>query len=150
MAERVRPRQICHSRAGDKGDIANVGLVVYDHAHYEWVKRPVSAEAVAKHFEPVAPRPVERHEFPKVGALNFVIQNALGGGVSRSLKIDAHGKRETGTASITPANVRREVAPTPYCRRPIRKLRLQEISRRTTRPAEGSYVVQQLAGYKGP
>ena len=92
MAERVRLRQICHSRAGDKGDIANVGLVVYDGAHYEWVKRHVTAEAVAKHFEPVAPGPVERHELPRIGALNFVIHNALGGGVSRSLKIDAHGK----------------------------------------------------------
>ena len=92
MGERIRLRQICHSRSGDKGDIANVGLVVYEQSHYDWVRERVTAEAVSEHFRPIAPGPVERHELPKIGALNFVIHNALGGGVSHSLKIDAHGK----------------------------------------------------------
>jgi hypothetical protein len=36
--------------------------------------------------------PVERYSLPQLGALNFVMHNALGGGVTRSLALDAHGK----------------------------------------------------------
>ena len=92
MGNRIRLRQLCHARSGDKGDIANIGLIVYDAAHYEWVKERVTAEAVASYLKDVADGPVERYELPKIGALNFVVHKALGGGVTRSLRIDAHGK----------------------------------------------------------
>lgn len=92
MGNRIRLREICHARSGDKGDIANIGLIVYDPALYECVRKHVTAEAVASYLQPVAAGPVERYELPKIGALNFVVHNALGGGVTRSLKIDAHGK----------------------------------------------------------
>jgi hypothetical protein len=36
--------------------------------------------------------PVRRYELPRIGALNFVLEHALGGGVTRSLALDAHGK----------------------------------------------------------
>jgi hypothetical protein len=36
--------------------------------------------------------PVERYALPQLGALNFVMHQALGGGVTRSLALDAHGK----------------------------------------------------------
>lgn len=35
---------------------------------------------------------VLRYELPNLGALNFVMQQALGGGVTCSLALDAHGK----------------------------------------------------------
>jgi hypothetical protein len=35
---------------------------------------------------------VERHALPGIGALNFVLHDALAGGVTRSLALDAHGK----------------------------------------------------------
>ena len=35
---------------------------------------------------------MRRYELPKLRALNFVIENALGGGVTLSLALDAHGK----------------------------------------------------------
>ena len=57
MGERIRLRQIGHSRSGDKGDIANVGLVVYEQSHYDWVRERVTAEAVSEHFRPIAPGP---------------------------------------------------------------------------------------------
>ena len=43
-------------------------------------------------FAYVAKGPITRYELPKLKALNFVIENALGGGVTISLAQDAHGK----------------------------------------------------------
>ena len=92
MGERIRLGEICHARSGDKGDIGNVGLIVYNPAHYAWVKEQVTAEAVGVFLRDLAQGPIERYELPKIGALNFVLHNALGGGVTRSLRIDGHGK----------------------------------------------------------
>ncbi len=79
----IQLREICHSRSGDKGDTGNIGLIVYDKQHYELIKREVTAERV---------REVERYELPRMGALNFVLYNALDGGSTRSLTLDAYGK----------------------------------------------------------
>lgn len=92
MANRIKLRQICHSRSGDKADTVNIGLIVYDQSHYEWVKEHVTAEAVDDYLSGIPHGHIERYELPKIGALNFVVRNALGGGVSRSLMIDGHGK----------------------------------------------------------
>ena len=45
-----------------------------------------------QHFAGIVKGEVTRYELPKIGALNFVMQCALGGGVTRSLAIDMHGK----------------------------------------------------------
>lgn len=92
MANRIKLRQICHSRSGDKADTVNIGLIVYDQIHYEWVKDRVTAEAVGEFLRDIPHGQIARYELPKIGALNFVVRNALGGGVSRSLMIDGHGK----------------------------------------------------------
>jgi hypothetical protein len=92
VREQIKLRQICHARSGDKGDIVNIGLIVYDATQYDWVKKHVTAEAVSIFLKDIAPGPVERYELPKIGALNFVLHNALAGGVTRSLMIDGHGK----------------------------------------------------------
>ena len=44
------------------------------------------------HFAGIVDGEVTRYDIPSLGALNFVLQNALGGGVTRSLALDAHGK----------------------------------------------------------
>jgi len=46
----------------------------------------------AAHFVAIATGPVARYEMPNVSALNFVIEGALSGGVTRALTLDAHGK----------------------------------------------------------
>ena len=92
MANRIKLRQICHSRSGDKADTVNIGLIVYDQTNYEWVKEHVTAEAVDDYLSGIPHGQIERYVLPKIGALNFVVRNALGGGVSRSLMIDGHGK----------------------------------------------------------
>ena len=92
MTSTIKLRDICHARSGDKGDTANIGLVAYDPAHYPWLVEHVTAEAVAAHLGVRVRGPVRRYELPKIDALNFVIEGALGGGVTRSLFIDGHGK----------------------------------------------------------
>jgi hypothetical protein len=88
----VKLREIAHSRAGDKGDDSHVSLIVFERRHFEAVRRQVTAERVRAWFGPLVAGPVERYELPQLGALNFVLRRALGGGVTRSLALDAHGK----------------------------------------------------------
>ena len=89
---KVKLREICHSRAGDKGDTANICLIVYDKANYDWIRERVTAEKVKEFFKERVKGEVERYELPRLGALNFVLHKALDGGATRSLSIDAYGK----------------------------------------------------------
>lgn len=82
--------RIAHGRAGDKGDISNISVIAYAPELFS-VLSQVTAERVAALFG-VAASQVKRYELPLLGALNFVIDGALEGGVNRSLRRDAHGK----------------------------------------------------------
>lgn len=84
--------EIAHSRTGDKGNISNVSLIVYNMEDYDMVKEKVTAEIVKEHFKDIVKGEVVRYELPQLGALNFVMYDALGGGVTRSLSLDKHGK----------------------------------------------------------
>ena len=84
--------EIAHSRTGDKGNISNLSLIVYDPADYAMVCEKVTAEKVKAHFKGIVKGDVVRSELPNIYALNFVMQAALGGGVTRSLSVDMHGK----------------------------------------------------------
>jgi len=88
----VKLRELAHSRAGDKGDTSNLSLIAYDARHYEHLRRHVTAAAVREHLAGIAAGDVVRHELPDLAAFNFVLARALGGGVTRSLALDAHGK----------------------------------------------------------
>jgi hypothetical protein len=88
----VKLREIAHSRTGDKGDTCNVSLIVYRAEDYALIVREVTAERVKEHLRGIVRGDVVRYELPRLGALNFVLQRALGGGVTRSLALDAHGK----------------------------------------------------------
>ena len=83
---------IAHSRTGDKGNISNISLIAYDSKDYELLKDRVTAEKVKEHFRGIVKGDVVRYELPNIYALNFVMQAALGGGVTRSLSLDMHGK----------------------------------------------------------
>ena len=89
---KIRLSEICHGRSGDKGDAANIGLIAYKKEDYELIKQKVTAEAVRKYFEGVCFGEVLRYEMPNINALNFVLNNTLGGGGTVSLKNDAQGK----------------------------------------------------------
>ena len=85
-------RELAHSRTGDKGDTSNISLIAYERADYPLLVRYVTAERVREHFAGIVRGGVTRYELPRLGALNFVMEGALGGGVTRSLALDAHGK----------------------------------------------------------
>lgn len=89
---RVPLRDLAFSRAGDKGDVVNVSVIPYDEGDYELLLEQVTEERVRERFEGLVLGAVRRYEVPGIRALNFVLENALGGGVSRSLALDAHGK----------------------------------------------------------
>ena len=85
-------RELAHSRTGDKGDTSNISLIAYERADYPLLAQYVTAERVREHFAGIVRGDVMRYELPLLGALNFVMEGALGGGVTRSLALDAHGK----------------------------------------------------------
>lgn len=88
----MKLRDIAHSRAGDKGNISNISLIVYNMEDYKILEKQVTAERVKEWFSGIVEGDVKRYELPNLGALNFVLEKALGGGVTRSLALDAHGK----------------------------------------------------------
>lgn len=83
---------LAHARSGDKGDTANVGLIGRSPECYAWLARHVTARRVAGWFRGIARGRVERHPVPNLWALNFLLARALGGGGTRSLRLDAQGK----------------------------------------------------------
>jgi hypothetical protein len=85
-------RQIAHARTGDKGETCNISLVAFDARDYPRLAERVTAERVRALFAGIVRGDVRRYELPQLGALNFVMTRALGGGVTRSLALDAHGK----------------------------------------------------------
>jgi hypothetical protein len=88
----LRVYDIAHGRAGDKGNTANISAIAYDEAGWATLRRRLTAERVMAEFAHLAGGPVTRYELPRLRALNFVIENALGGGVTRTLSQDFHGK----------------------------------------------------------
>ena len=88
----MKLREIAHSRTGDKGNISNISVIAYDAKDYPLLLDQVTADRVKTHFAGVVEGNVVRYELPNLAALNFVMDRALGGGVTRSLALDAHGK----------------------------------------------------------
>jgi hypothetical protein len=88
----VRVYDLAHSRAGDKGNTSNISVICYDARHWEFLERELTEQRVAAAFQHLAKGPVRRHPLRNLKAFNFVIENALGGGVTVSLAQDIHGK----------------------------------------------------------
>lgn len=84
--------ELAHARSGDKGNRANIGVVAFDANAYAWLERHLTAPAVAEYLEPTGIGQVVRYELPNIHAFNFVIEAALAGGASRSLRLDTQGK----------------------------------------------------------
>lgn len=88
----MKLKNIAHSRTGDKGEIANLSLIVFDEKDYEMVKEKVTVEVIKDYFKEICHGKVVRYELDNICALNFVMDKTLGGGVTRSLALDKHGK----------------------------------------------------------
>lgn len=92
MRKRIKLWKIAHSRAGDKGDISNLSLIPYKEKDFNLLKREITAERLKYYFRGIVKGRIERYELPNIRAFNFVMYGALGGGVTRNLCLDAHGK----------------------------------------------------------
>ncbi len=91
MAE-VRLLELAHARSGDKGNTANVGLIVWDEEDYPLLLKEVTPERVKQHFRHLVQGPVERFALDNLHAVNFLLHGALDGGGTVSLMTDAQGK----------------------------------------------------------
>jgi hypothetical protein len=87
-----RLHEIAHGRSGDKGNHANVAVIAYTPAGYDWLRLHLTADEVHRYFAPLRPSRVVRYEAPNLLALNFVLYDVLAGGASRSLRADTQGK----------------------------------------------------------
>ena len=88
----MKLREIAHSRTGDKGNISVISVIAYRPEDFEYIKEKVTADAVSSYLKEIVHGKITRYELPNIHALNFVMEDALGGGVTRSLAIDMHGK----------------------------------------------------------
>jgi len=89
---KVRLFDLAHARSGDKGDTVNVGVIARRQEDYEFLKSYLTVERVKAHFGDMVEGKVERFELPNLGALNFLLHEALDGGGTVSLMTDAQGK----------------------------------------------------------
>jgi hypothetical protein len=90
--ERRIVRDIAHARAGDKGNTSNVNVWAYEPKDFELLKRTLTAERIKRTFPHLIRGQVTRYELPHLNGLNFVMRDALEGGVNASLNLDSHGK----------------------------------------------------------
>lgn len=88
---------LAHARAGDKGDTLSICVIAYDRADYALIGEQATPERVAAHFGDDVKGAVRRYDLPRLGAYNFVLEQALAGGVSKALTLDTHGKAKSGT-----------------------------------------------------
>jgi hypothetical protein len=88
----VRLAEIAHARSGDKGNHANVGVIAYTRAGFDFLGRYLTEARMAEYLLPLRPRQVERFEMPGILAYNFLLHDILAGGASRSLRTDSQGK----------------------------------------------------------
>lgn len=92
MSRTIKLYDIAHARAGDKGNISNVSVWVYDAGDYALVKEQLTAQRVKAAFADLIRGKVLRYELDHLQGLNFVMHDALEGGVNTSLNLDSHGK----------------------------------------------------------
>ncbi|MET0740944.1 MAG: hypothetical protein ABWZ26_05245 [Candidatus Nanopelagicales bacterium] len=88
----MKLREVAFSRSGDKGDTSNICVFVYDPADYALLRHALTEDVVRERFGSLVLGPVVRYEIPQSHGLNFVLERALGGGVSMTLRADPHGK----------------------------------------------------------
>jgi len=92
MSETIRIGEIAHARSGDKGNHANVGVIAYNAAGFEFLGEVLTESRVAAYFLPLRPREVRRFPMPGIHAYNFLLYDVLHGGASTSLRTDSQGK----------------------------------------------------------
>lgn len=88
----MKLKEKAHSRTGDKGNISIISVIAYHDEDYELIKEKVTEEKVKEYFKEIVHGKITRYEIETISSLNFVMEDALGGGITRSLAMDMHGK----------------------------------------------------------
>lgn len=83
---------IAHVRTGDKGNISNISVTVYDKGDFELIQEKLTPKSLKEWYGNQVKGKILRYELPQLGALNFVMYDALSGGVTSSTALDKHGK----------------------------------------------------------
>ncbi|MDC5547270.1 acyclic terpene utilization AtuA family protein [Acinetobacter baumannii] len=87
--------EIAHARSGDKGNHSNIGVIARKADYLPWIRAALTEQSVASYMQHVLDAEkgrVIRYELLGLNALNFMLENALGGGGVASLRIDPQGK----------------------------------------------------------
>ncbi len=95
--KKVKLIEIAHGRSGDKGNGSNVGIIARHPNIYPFLKKELTKERVKEYMKNICKGEVERYEMENIGALNFILNESLGGGGTVSLKLDAQGKTHAST-----------------------------------------------------
>jgi hypothetical protein len=85
-------RTLAHVRTGDKGNVSQISVIGFSEDAFAILMRELTEARLREHLSNVRVTSVRRYELPQLWALNFVLEGALNGGVTRSLSLDAHGK----------------------------------------------------------
>lgn len=88
----MKLKEIAHSRTGDKGNISNISVIAYKREDYDVIREKITADKIKAYFAEIVRGDVVIYQLPNLWALNIVMYEALGGGVTRSLSLDTHGK----------------------------------------------------------
>ncbi|UBZ14334.1 hypothetical protein LDL77_01145 [Flagellimonas marinaquae] len=100
----MKLKEIAHSRTGDKGDMVNISVIAFDEKDYPIIQKKVTAEKVKLFLGETIQGEIIRYEVATLGAINFVMYKALRGGVTRSLRLDKHGKTLSSILLEMPIN----------------------------------------------
>ena len=84
--------EMAHARTGDKGNISIISIIAYNKEDYVLLKNKITEQRVKSYLHKIAHGKVTRYTLDNIHALNFVLEDALGGGVTKSLALDMHGK----------------------------------------------------------
>lgn len=95
--KKVKLIEIAHGRSGDKGNGSNVGIIARHPKIYPYLKEVLTEKRVKEYMKNICKGEVERYEMDNIGALNFLLNESLGGGGTVSLKLDAQGKTHAST-----------------------------------------------------
>lgn len=101
----IKLYDVAYARSGDKGDSSNIGVAARSPEYYGLLLEQVTVERVKAHFSDVCHGPVTRYELPNLKALNFVLENTLDGGGTKSLRMDPQGKTLCDALLLMPIDV---------------------------------------------
>lgn len=90
--KKVRLLELAHARSGDKGDGCNIGVIARKPEYFTILKEQLTVERLAAHFKGWVFGAIKRYELPNIHCLNFLLEDALGGGATESLRTDNQGK----------------------------------------------------------